>query len=96
MPYRFKNNAFITLREAAEAVGYTYSHMSAMCYPGNSHYDPHLRTLRIEVDETWQQVFGPIRSKYVFRYSDIMRWSRQRQEQPGVRTYNASRGIIIE
>lgn len=95
MPEKYKDDDFLTLHEVAEAVGYTKGHMATMFAPGNAHYDPSLRTIRIKTDETFRKAFGT-KAQYVFQYRDVKRWFNERQNRPTVQVYNEGRGIIVE
>lgn len=95
MPEKYKDDDFLTLNEVAEAVGYSERHVATLFAPGNAHYDPSLRTIRIKTDETFRKAFGT-KAQYVFQYRDVKRWFNERQNRPSVQTWNEGRGIIVE
>lgn len=95
LPDKYKDDDFLTLSEAAEAVGYTIGHMTRLFSPGTDGYDPSLRTIRIRTDETFRKAFGT-QAQYVFQYKDVKRWFNDRQSRPSVQTYNEGHGIIVE
>lgn len=92
---RYKDSDLLTIGQAADHFGYSAEYLRTLNAEGGEHYDPLFRRMRIKTDPTWRQAFNS-HAHYVYRYADLKEWFRHHQSTPSVRTFNESRGIIVE
>lgn len=86
----YEDGDLLTSDQAADHFGYTRDHFRNLLMMSNKAADPRLIRLRIETDAAWRKANGS-RAQYVFEYSALRAWYKQRQNRPTVKAKAARR-----
>jgi len=94
-PSTYKAHDLLTLKEAANALGYSTLYFQNLVSQHSKEFDLELYRMRVETDETFRKAFRT-KALYVYPYGELVEWFTKRQSTESMQAWNASRGIVVD